>query len=58
MFFGTGERIRTVRRMIMAGNTPDREAALADLLPFQRGDFEVGGGDYSDCFPQCTRYTS
>ena len=39
MFFGTGERIRTVRRMIMAGNTLDREAALADLLPFQRQDF-------------------
>jgi hypothetical protein len=24
----------------MAGNTPDREAALTDLLPFQRADFE------------------
>ena len=40
MFFGTGERIRTVRRMIMAGNTVDREAALDDLLPFQRSDFK------------------
>jgi pyruvate,orthophosphate dikinase len=40
MFFGTGERIRTVRRMIMAGDTPSREAALVDLLPFQRGDFQ------------------
>ena len=40
MFFGTGDRIRTVRRMIMADNTPSREAALADLLPYQRADFE------------------
>jgi pyruvate,orthophosphate dikinase len=39
MFFGSGERIRTVRRMIMASATPEREAALADLLPFQRSDF-------------------
>ena len=39
MFFGTGERIRTVRRMIMAGATAERGAALADLLPFQREDF-------------------
>ena len=40
MFFGTGERIRTVRRMIMATLTSDRQAALDDLLPFQRGDFD------------------
>jgi pyruvate,orthophosphate dikinase len=39
MFFGSGERIRTVRRMIMASATPEREAALKDLLPFQRSDF-------------------
>ncbi|MDG2112264.1 MAG: PEP-utilizing enzyme, partial [Actinomycetota bacterium] len=40
MFFGTGERIMAVRRMIMAADTPTREAALNDLLPFQREDFE------------------
>ena len=40
MFFGSGERIRTVRRMIMAKDTPSREAALDALLPFQRDDFK------------------
>jgi|TARA_B110000967_G_scaffold198768_1_gene232272 pyruvate,orthophosphate dikinase len=35
MFFGSGERLKTVRRMIMAGNTTDRQSALDDLLPFQ-----------------------
>jgi len=40
MFFGTGERLRGVRRMIMAADTKTREKALDDLLPFQRSDFE------------------
>ena len=40
MFFGSGERIRAVRRMIMAKDTASREAALDDLLPYQREDFK------------------
>eukprot|EP00240_Pyramimonas_obovata_P000384 CAMPEP_0118922112 /NCGR_PEP_ID=MMETSP1169-20130426/1151_1 /TAXON_ID=36882 /ORGANISM="Pyramimonas obovata, Strain CCMP722" /LENGTH=967 /DNA_ID=CAMNT_0006862937 /DNA_START=41 /DNA_END=2944 /DNA_ORIENTATION=- len=40
MFFGSDERIRAVRKMIMAGTTEVRKAALDDLLPFQREDFE------------------
>ena len=39
MFFEP-ERILSVRQMILASDTPAREAALADLLPFQRKDFE------------------
>ncbi|MBL8761097.1 MAG: pyruvate, phosphate dikinase [Phycisphaerae bacterium] len=38
MFF-EGERIRAMREMILAENRPDREKALAKLLPFQRDDF-------------------
>ena len=37
MFFGTG--IDAVREMILADETPEREAALAKLLPHQRSDF-------------------
>ncbi len=40
MFFGSGDRIRAVRRMIVAKDTPTREAALKDILPFQRDDFK------------------
>lgn len=40
MFFGSDDRLRAVRKMIMAGSTEVRKAALADLLPFQRSDFE------------------
>mmetsp|Transcript_26656 Transcript_26656/g.44671 ORF Transcript_26656/g.44671 Transcript_26656/m.44671 type:complete len:970 (-) Transcript_26656:323-3232(-) len=40
MFFGSDERLRAVRKMIMADTTEVRKAALADLLPFQRSDFE------------------
>jgi len=40
MFFETEERIATVRRMILAETDEARAAALADLLPFQRSDFE------------------
>jgi pyruvate,orthophosphate dikinase len=38
MFFGEG-RIPIVQRMILADNEADRLAALAELLPLQRGDF-------------------
>jgi pyruvate,orthophosphate dikinase len=38
MFFGEG-RIQKVQRMILADNEKDRRAALAELLPLQRGDF-------------------
>ncbi len=39
MFFG-GERILHVRRMILADTEEERRAALAELLPMQRSDFE------------------
>lgn len=39
MFFG-GQRIISVRKMILANNRIDREKALSELLPMQRGDFE------------------
>jgi pyruvate, orthophosphate dikinase len=39
MFFDA-ERITNVRQMILAENEPGRRAALAKLLPAQRGDFE------------------
>jgi len=39
MFF-EGDRIIAVREMILAHDTAGREAALAKLLPMQRGDFE------------------
>ena len=39
MFF-EGERILAMREMILAESKPDRERALAKLLPFQRKDFE------------------
>ncbi len=38
MFFG-GNRIIAMRKMILANNTREREVALAELLPIQRGDF-------------------
>jgi pyruvate,orthophosphate dikinase len=38
MFF-EGNRIDSMREMILAGNTEDRKAALAKLLPYQRDDF-------------------
>jgi len=40
MFFD-GPRILAVRQMILADKKTDREAALAKLLPMQRGDFEA-----------------
>ncbi|HSW28095.1 MAG TPA: pyruvate, phosphate dikinase [Longimicrobiales bacterium] len=39
MFFET-DRLPVVQRMIMAKEANDQEAALADLLPLQRGDFD------------------
>src|SRR6188768_3786796 len=39
MFFDP-DRITNVRRMILAESEADRRAALAELLPAQRGDFE------------------
>ncbi|HOD07750.1 MAG TPA: pyruvate, phosphate dikinase [Myxococcota bacterium] len=38
MFF-EGDRITSMRKMIMADNETDRRVALAELLPFQREDF-------------------
>jgi len=39
MFF-EGDRIISVRKMILAETLEDRKAALDELLPLQRGDFE------------------
>ncbi len=39
MFF-EGDRIWSMRRMIVAQSDEERRAALEDLLPLQRGDFE------------------
>lgn len=39
MFFG-GNRIVSMRKMILADNVRAREKALAELLPMQRSDFE------------------
>lgn len=39
MFFGA-QRIISIRKMILANNSAERERALAELLPMQRGDFE------------------
>ncbi len=39
MFFG-GNRILSMRKMILAENTKQREKALSELLPMQRSDFE------------------
>jgi pyruvate,orthophosphate dikinase len=38
MFF-EGERIKSMRKMILAETKPARESALAELLPYQREDF-------------------
>ena len=39
MFFG-GDRIVSMRKMILADNEVERKKALDELLPMQRGDFE------------------
>jgi pyruvate,orthophosphate dikinase len=40
MFFDTEERRLAIQEMIVAENLETRKAALAKLLPMQRGDFE------------------
>ncbi|KAF8038150.1 hypothetical protein BT93_B0878 [Corymbia citriodora subsp. variegata] len=40
MFFASEERIKFMRKMIMAVTPEQRKAALNVLLPFQRSDFE------------------
>ncbi|KAA8527525.1 hypothetical protein F0562_034760 [Nyssa sinensis] len=40
MFFASDERIKAVRKMIMAIKPEQRKAALDLLLPYQRSDFE------------------
>lgn len=39
-FFASEERIKSVRKMIMANTLEQRKAALDLLLPYQRSDFE------------------
>jgi pyruvate,orthophosphate dikinase len=39
MFFG-GDRITAIRKMIVSDSVEERKAALAELLPYQRADFE------------------
>ena len=53
MFF-EGERIIAMREMILAESKPDREKALAKLLPFQRNDF-IGILTAMDGFPVTIR---
>lgn len=40
MFFASEERIKAVRKMIMASTLEERIEALNQLLPYQRSDFE------------------
>ncbi|KAF3953895.1 hypothetical protein CMV_020692 [Castanea mollissima] len=40
MFFASDERLKAVRKMIMAVTQEQRKAALNSLLPYQRSDFE------------------
>lgn len=40
MFFASDERIKAVRKMIMAITVEQRQAALDLLLPYQKSDFE------------------
>lgn len=39
-FFASDDRIKSVRKMIMAVTLEQRKAALDLLLPYQRSDFE------------------
>ena len=54
MFF-EGDRIKSIRKMIVAKNKKQRVAALEELLPMQRADFE---GIYRELkgFPATIRY--
>jgi pyruvate,orthophosphate dikinase len=54
MFF-EGNRIDAMREMILADNTADRKAALAKLLPYQKGDF-VGIFKALKGFPATIRF--
>eukprot|EP01023_Acetabularia_acetabulum_P069176 TRINITY_DN9960_c0_g1_i6.p1 TRINITY_DN9960_c0_g1~~TRINITY_DN9960_c0_g1_i6.p1 ORF type:complete len:381 (-),score=104.68 TRINITY_DN9960_c0_g1_i6:220-1362(-) len=54
MFFKTPERIRAVRKMIMAQNTQQRKESLQPILEFQRTDFE-GIFEAMDGFPVTIR---
>ncbi|KAM2535777.1 hypothetical protein TB1_021304 [Malus domestica] len=40
MFFASDDRIKAVRKMIMAATPEQRKAAMDLLLPYQRSDFE------------------
>jgi pyruvate,orthophosphate dikinase len=53
MFFEQ-ERLPTVQRMILAETSAERKAALDELLPFQRSDFE-GLFDAMDGYPVIIR---
>ncbi len=53
MFFG-GDRIKSVREMILASDTAGREKALAKLLPMQKEDF-VGLFEAMDGLPVTIR---
>ncbi|GKV39096.1 hypothetical protein SLEP1_g46910 [Rubroshorea leprosula] len=54
MFFASDERIKAVRKMIMAATLEQRKAALDLLLPYQRSDFE-GIFQAMDGFPVTIR---
>ena len=54
MFF-EGNRIDAMREMILADNVDDRKAALAKLLPYQKGDF-VGIFKALKGFPATIRF--
>ena len=54
MFF-EGNRIDAMREMILADNVADRKAALAKLLPYQKGDF-VGIFKALKGFPATIRF--
>ncbi|EEF45441.1 pyruvate, phosphate dikinase, chloroplast, putative [Ricinus communis] len=49
MFFASDERIKAVRKMIMAVTQEQRKAALDLLLPYQRSDFEGIFRAMNDC---------
>ncbi len=48
MFF-EGDRVWSVRKMILAETLEKREEAIAELLPFQREDFEGIFREMNDC---------
>jgi pyruvate,orthophosphate dikinase len=39
MFFRSPERVKAVRRLVLADSESARKAALDELLPYQRDDF-------------------